>query len=322
MPKRSRIQLLNKAWRGPAKTSHANTLLGLTPFIASTEIVTSAASRDTKGKVRLHNRTTRRVVAILIAASLGVTLFATPAQAATASPDTVTLNRCGFATLVAVRGTNEPAGSGSTNGDRTYQSGGFGAILSQLYTQYYPDPDIPIYYEAIKYPATVWGGTPYISSVHAGAVTLRAEIENLASACPSTNILLAGYSQGAQVIGDVLDGESQPQLSATAKAHVRSVVLFGDPSFYPGTAWDAPGDGTNGGIFARNIGAFNSWTDRVVYTPSGTYLTSRIRSYCWAGDQYCQNAGPSGAGIHASYGATATMSAAWGFLKEPLYDYN
>ena len=253
---------------------------------------------------------------------LGAGLFAAPAEAST---NIISAYRCGPATIINVRGTNETAGTGTSNGGRTYQFGGAGQTLQTLRGIYRADQNIPVYEEALNYPAAVWGVAPYlpfIASVHQGAVTLRAEIEDLAASCPTTNILLAGYSQGAQVIGDVLDYQSSPQLSANAKSHVVSIVLFGDSSYRPDPAIMAPGDGTNGGLFVRNVGAFRDWNTRIAYSPTGgTYTVSKIRSYCWPGDQFCQAAGPSGSAIHASYGAPATAQAGWTFLSEPLYDF-
>lgn len=45
-----------------------------------------------------------------------------------------------------------------------------------------------------------------------------------ASQCPATVLVLAGYSQGAQVVHDSVE-----QLAGATKSRLSSVVLFGDP---------------------------------------------------------------------------------------------
>lgn len=62
--------------------------------------------------------------------------------------------------------------------------------------------------------------------------------------CPASQIVLMGYSQGAQVTADFLCGTSEagfpatrPYAAAVAEA-VSAVVLMGDPSFVKGLSWD------------------------------------------------------------------------------------
>ncbi|KAG6908820.1 hypothetical protein DXG01_003173 [Tephrocybe rancida] len=55
--------------------------------------------------------------------------------------------------------------------------------------------------EAIIYPATL---TNYLVSEGLGVTAMRTQLAAQASACPNTKIVLMGYSQGAQVAGDVL----------------------------------------------------------------------------------------------------------------------
>ncbi|KAG6897491.1 hypothetical protein C0992_001096 [Termitomyces sp. T32_za158] len=55
--------------------------------------------------------------------------------------------------------------------------------------------------EAVVYPATL---TNYLVSESEGVTAMRAQLAAQVSACPSTKIVLMGYSQGAQVTGDVL----------------------------------------------------------------------------------------------------------------------
>lgn len=55
--------------------------------------------------------------------------------------------------------------------------------------------------EATVYPALL---SPYATSQAAGVAALKRLLAAKASACPNTQIVLTGYSQGAHVSGDVL----------------------------------------------------------------------------------------------------------------------
>ena len=62
-------------------------------------------------------------------------------------------------------------------------------------------------YEDVQYPANPSGGADYCpKSEIPGANAAMDQVNAYASACPGTKIVLAGYSQGAEVIGDVLAG--------------------------------------------------------------------------------------------------------------------
>ncbi|KAG6838110.1 hypothetical protein H0H87_003965, partial [Tephrocybe sp. NHM501043] len=55
--------------------------------------------------------------------------------------------------------------------------------------------------EAIDYPASL---IDYLNSEAQGVSAMKARLAAKTSSCPSTKIVLTGYSQGAQVTGDVL----------------------------------------------------------------------------------------------------------------------
>lgn len=73
----------------------------------------------------------------------------------------------------------------------------------------------------VVYPATL---TNYISSEAAGARQMKADLESYVARCPSTKIVLMGYSQGAQILGDTLLSGSP------AVSRVFAAVQFGDPT--------------------------------------------------------------------------------------------
>jgi len=69
----------------------------------------------------------------------------------------------------------------------------------------------------------------YNASVVDGGNWLRSFIPQQIRQCPSTKLVLVGYSQGAQATGDVY----QHYLSAHDRSHIKAVLLFGDPYFNP-----------------------------------------------------------------------------------------
>ncbi|EOA91235.1 hypothetical protein ACJQWK_03441 [Exserohilum turcicum] len=76
--------------------------------------------------------------------------------------------------------------------------------------------------QGVNYPATVLG---FLAGGDAnGATTLFNLINTTITRCPSTKIVLSGYSQGAQLVHTATQ-----RLTAAAAARVNAVVTFGDP---------------------------------------------------------------------------------------------
>jgi len=149
----------------------------------------------------------------------GVFGSAAPANAA------LTGDICEFAVIIAVRGTDAPAGSGSVHDGRLYASGGHGDQLDQIPTLAAAAP--PAYYvRGLNYPA---GGANYPVSVANGMNTLVQELNWLANQCGQygPTVFLMGHSQGADV---VLNAFANPSLSAKARQSIRGIAVFGDPS--------------------------------------------------------------------------------------------
>ncbi|KAK4690323.1 cutinase, partial [Lecanoromycetidae sp. Uapishka_2] len=76
--------------------------------------------------------------------------------------------------------------------------------------------------QGVDYPATIEGylegGDP------GGAATAAALLEQAATQCPGTQIVLSGYSQGSQVVH-----LGEAMVSAAVAASIAAVVVFGDP---------------------------------------------------------------------------------------------
>jgi hypothetical protein len=163
--------------------------------------------------------------------------------------------------------------------------------------------------EAVTYPALSipdllsiggTGGDPgaatesYDASVAQGGVAGADILDRQAAACPDQKFVLAGYSQGADVIGNVIG--RRPGLYG----RIAAVALFGDPRFDPATS--APSDG--GATSGRGIAGIAR-----VIPPE---LADRYRTVCLANDIVCQGVGegnsPGRHLLYAELGLTAQIA--------------
>gem|GEM_PF-6763253 len=83
-------------------------------------------------------------------------------------------------------------------------------------------------YQAINV-AEWWNAFGYYPSVWEGDEHLESRIHNDASACGGMKIVLAGFSQGAHVVGDVI--ETWSHNNDWGLGHIYGVALYGDPRF-------------------------------------------------------------------------------------------
>ncbi|KAB8213981.1 cutinase-domain-containing protein [Aspergillus novoparasiticus] len=127
--------------------------------------------------------------------------------------------------------------------------------------------------EAIDYPATGLGEyTAYMDSVRKGSEVIALQVANYANRCPTSKLVLLGYSQGAQIIGDAFCGTELTSASLGGSASgpsegpisalypgiilvyllVSAIVLYGDPSFRAWEPYDK-GTSTSGGVSYMQI---------------------------------------------------------------------
>jgi hypothetical protein len=257
------------------------------------------------------------VAGIMIASFLGLSvplLAAAPAQAA-----------CAPIIGIGVRGTGAPHGTGSGG---LYESGGFGITKGILDDVEKRIPDTQIF--GLNYPALAWLGplpipqASYLVSIEQGKNVLRETLESLSVRCSTSVVVLVGHSQGAQVIGDTLDSGTSPQLSATAKNMINSVVLLGDSSYTNGQPINSPKSATTGSsLFPRKPGKFSSYVARNPNSASSEKVPF-IRSWCYTNDWACQNQRAWLDGklkpIHENYGNSPTREAAAEFILSWLID--
>ncbi|KAL4874353.1 cutinase-domain-containing protein [Aspergillus karnatakaensis] len=153
--------------------------------------------------------------------------------------------------------------------------------------------------EAINYPAcggqASCGYISYSASVAAGIDAVASTINSFNSRCPSTQIVLVGYSQGGEILDAALCGGGVPnqgitntavRLSASSVNMVKAAIFMGEPLFRAGLPYSV-GSCAAGGFDARPAG---------FYCPSA----AKVQSYCDAPDPYCCNG--NNAATHNGYG--------------------
>ncbi len=191
--------------------------------------------------------------------------------------------------IVTVRGSTEPA-SGSrllTPVARAISRSYPGDVLIRNL----PYPATFESFDAI-YPARIDLGESPTIGVH-NLVTL---LNEQAESRPDQRVVLLGWSQGAQVIGDTLiaptrrfAGRGAAPLDAHAQGSIAAIALFGNPTFTAGEP--------------HNAGKFHPGVSGVQPRPPGALsaYTGRLRDYCAAGDIAAQNAPGSNVEGHVSY---------------------
>lgn len=119
---------------------------------------------------------------------------------------------CRPVTVIYARGTTQEGNVGSSDSEGpTF----FNALASRL------GGASRLAIQGVTYPANVFG---FLAGGDADGATLMFDLINRAiTQCPSTKIVVSGYSQGAQLVHTATQ-----RLSAAAAAKVSAVVTFGD----------------------------------------------------------------------------------------------
>ncbi|GAW18328.1 hypothetical protein ANO14919_078030 [Xylariales sp. No.14919] len=149
-------------------------------------------------------------------------------------------------------------------------------LVNQVVAAYPGTQSSPIDYPACGGQASC-GGIAYDQSAQMGTTAVVSAVNSLNSRCPSTRIVLIGYSQGGQIMDNALCGGAGATLTGTALAAVKVAIFMGDPHNVAGLPYNV-GTCTAGGFAAR---------------PSGFQCSpaspSIIQSYCDSTDPYCCN---------------------------------
>ena len=160
----------------------------------------------------------RSSVGLFVFASLALSLLLSPAI----NPPSAAAAPCPDVQIVFARGTFEPPGVG-----------GVGQAFVDSLTSKVGGKSVDVY--PVNYPASL-----DFATAADGVIDARNKVENVATTCPNTKIVLGGFSQGAAVAGYITadavppgftlpQGITLPMPSAVAD-HVAAVALFGKPS--------------------------------------------------------------------------------------------
>ncbi|TEY57667.1 hypothetical protein BOTCAL_0209g00060 [Botryotinia calthae] len=106
--------------------------------------------------------------------------------------------------------------------------------------------------EAISYPAcggqSSCGGVSYGNSVVAGVAAVAAAVNAYHTQCPSTKLVLVGYSQGGQIMDDAFCGGGDANngltntvipIQASAVNMIKAVIFMGNPRYIYGLSYEA-----------------------------------------------------------------------------------
>ncbi|KAL2818713.1 cutinase-domain-containing protein [Aspergillus cavernicola] len=175
--------------------------------------------------------------------------------------------------MIVARGTEETAAA--RNGFYPANSGSPGYV-AQLIAAQIKDSIIM----GVDYPATITDPS-YVQSEEEGITTMLQLVNQYHSSCPNAKMALLGYSQGAQVVSDVLCGGSGGNFGHNAplspdivKNNILAAVLFGDPTHIANTSYDL-GTSVHNGMFPR--------TNNTVCKQ----YSDRMASWCDKGDEVC-----------------------------------
>lgn len=219
----------------------------------------------------------RRILAGLVAvgAAAGFALVAVPTATAASAPS----SGCAAVNIITARASTESAGEGIT-----------GALAQAIQT----DSTQTVSRESVNYPATL---NNYNSSESQGVTNAEQELTTAVQNCPNQKQVLLGYSQGAQVVMDVVAGSAELQggpniapVSTSISSHVAAIAQFGDPGHVVNQSWDL-GTATAPGLFPRTSAQLT-----LLNTFGGS---SKIHGWCDSGDPFC--AGGTNTQVHLTY---------------------
>ena len=130
--------------------------------------------------------------------------------------------------------------------------------------------------DSCSYEDVLFSNTPeddYCGSVTEGAINGVAQITAYAERCPQSQLVVSGYSQGANVAGDILGGGGGP---------------FGTPPLNCSVGYtDGLDPTTSPGNQSKSIGCFNASSELELSTLLITNISSWRRASLWRQSSCC-----------------------------------
>ncbi|KAF2752606.1 alpha/beta-hydrolase [Pseudovirgaria hyperparasitica] len=159
-----------------------------------------------------------------------------------------------------------------------------GRGAEQGYEKNYTDPLLVAIPDSFRYVLPYDGSCDdlytYYDTVNAGVNTLKSAIEDYAEACPSSKIIIVGYSEGAHVTLNTLGGnqtDGTSPLGLSYGTQIVSILTFGDPSRAMAQSYNRGTNKAVSGVFARGASSL----------PNLGFYAARLLSYCDLGDIFC-----------------------------------
>jgi hypothetical protein len=218
------------------------------------------------------------------------------------------------------------AGSGERDGYEASANGGMGEIVYDSYLalqQQLAQEGRTITAEAVEYPAKdvppdagVGDWLDYMGSVDAGTAALGARYAAFTAQCPTTKVVLAGYSQGAMVVHrNLLAFGSDPNLAAS--------LLIADGDRHPDDTTVNIGSASSDP--EKTGGASQDWPI-LAHAPAKLPANVGVRtiSVCDAGDAVCDydpdadEVSPIAVAIHTSYTTADGDGQMWTWMVHQL----
>ncbi|KAL1845659.1 hypothetical protein Plec18167_009147 [Paecilomyces lecythidis] len=166
-------------------------------------------------------------------------------------------------------------------------------------------------YEDIIFPAISNSTNGFCWSTGSGAQNGTKQLIDYANRCPDTKLVISGYSQGAQVVTDILGGgggqlwglckqsvNAALDTSTNASKNLAAAIVFGDTRHTANQSYNV--------LSGRGINGYAIRTKKML-TALDVYAT-RMRSYCDKNDPICCRGHD--INVHLNYFANYTNSAA------------
>lgn len=182
---------------------------------------------------------------------------------------------CPTIEFVGVRGSGEPPGFGRE----------VDAIRAAVASGSHGVESFAIAYPAI--PVNPFRGLPYLAeyrrSVNQGKNALTSFLNAFHTRCSTTSLVLVGYSQGAQIVGDIYQS-----IKKVIQNKIAAVAMLADPRFNP----KQPVTGFHSGV---DVGSYDPglngiWASRLFHGMVRTFTSNQypaVHSYCLKFDPIC-----------------------------------
>ncbi|MGW5440538.1 cutinase family protein [Nocardia asteroides] len=216
---------------------------------------------------------------------------AAPTPAATSSTSPQPARSCPALAVIGIQSGQEGAASGVDTGDTGLLGQAFGRIgtaAGDLVQRSY------IVYGA----ETSSESTGYVAAVAAAADEIEQTVTEVIGRCPSAQVAVAGYAQGAAAAGSFAEKVGAGQSSVPADK-IAAIALVANPArraaatVLPGTdsSTPTPASGTDGtntrAISLSNVGLSGAGIAAAANPVSYGSLTGRVADLCVAGDATC-----------------------------------